>query len=465
MGHVAGRVPVADVDRRARPRRRAARRGRAGGPAPARPRDGPTATPSTRWLAGDWHGAARAPRRPPRRAARPTCWPCSSGTSSTSSAATPPNLRDRVAPLARPHRSRRIPTTAFVRGMYAFGLEESGHYQLARGARAGRRRRQPRRRVGHPRRRPRVRDAGPGRRGHRLPAPRARPTGRRDNMFTVHNWWHLALFLLEAGRADARPRRLRRPRSTTPARPACRSRCSTPARCCGGCCSTASPPATGSPRWPTPGRPAQATDALVRLQRRPRHDGVRRRRPPRRRAPRDRTARALCLRRRGPAEVTNVAMTAEIGLPASRAVVATAAVTTPRSSSTSCRFEACSSTSVDRRAARRVATHVAQCSDQVGRARPCGRSRERTDRAAWVERLRPHPRGRDTRQPRVTASRRAPTSVRPPPTAGGSPPRADHQRTARAAPCRACQRPAPSVGSDLLRHSFSCRPRRVVTEQ
>ena len=23
-----------------------------------------------------------------------------------------------------------------------------------------------------------------------------------DNLFTVHNWWHLALFLLEAGRPD-----------------------------------------------------------------------------------------------------------------------------------------------------------------------------------------------------------------------------------------------------------------------
>jgi len=110
------------------------------------------------------------------------------------------NLRDRVGrSLGRIDPAH--PLYAFVRGMYAFGLEESGHYALAE--------------------------------AHGLAAVDANPddvwathavvhtyemrgqvdTGiaflRRheadwtvNNLFTVHNWWHFALFLLETGNVD-----------------------------------------------------------------------------------------------------------------------------------------------------------------------------------------------------------------------------------------------------------------------
>ena len=55
--------------------------------------------------------------------------------------------------------------------------------------------------MGHPRRHARLRDAGPGRRRHPLPAGREADWAE-GNLFTVHNWWHLALYLLEAGRSD-----------------------------------------------------------------------------------------------------------------------------------------------------------------------------------------------------------------------------------------------------------------------
>ena len=43
---------------------------------------------------------------------------------------------------------------------------------------------------------------GRGRRGHRVLCGPAKPIGAAGNLFTVHNWWHLALYLLEAGRVD-----------------------------------------------------------------------------------------------------------------------------------------------------------------------------------------------------------------------------------------------------------------------
>ena len=86
--------------------------------------------------------------------------------------------------------------------MYAFGLEEAGNYELAEAARARRGGGQPRRRVGHHavvhvyEMRGQV-DTGIGflrrQEGH----------WTANNLFTVHNWWHLALFLLEAGHPDA----------------------------------------------------------------------------------------------------------------------------------------------------------------------------------------------------------------------------------------------------------------------
>ncbi len=153
------------------------------------------------------------------------------------------NLRD------RPIRSLREfapddPHAAFVRGMAAFGLEESGHYGQAL-------------------------DTG-------LAAVAANP----DDVWGIHAVVHTyemqglvdegiqflasdatrweagqhvhgaqlvapgALYNLEAGRPQAALRDLRQPRSTTAVRQVSRSRCSMPARCCGACCSTASTPVT-----------------------------------------------------------------------------------------------------------------------------------------------------------------------------------------------------------------------------
>ena len=92
------------------------------------------------------------------------------------------------------------------------------------------------------------------------------------------------------------------PASTTRRRRASRSRCSTPAPCCGACTSTASTSVTRfdvlADAWTTPdrGRP------LVRVQRRPRDHGAGRRRPPRRRPSRGRPPGPLA-GRTGPAPV------------------------------------------------------------------------------------------------------------------------------------------------------------------
>ena len=94
--------------------------------------------------------------------------------------------------------------------------------------------------------------------GHRLPAlPRQADWGD-SNLFTVHNWWHLALYLLEAGRqrrgtGDLRPAH---PPRTDP--PVSRWRCSTPAPCCGVCTSTTTTPAADSPHSPKGGPRAPA---------------------------------------------------------------------------------------------------------------------------------------------------------------------------------------------------------------
>jgi hypothetical protein len=82
--------------------------------------------------------------------------------------------------------------------MQAFGLEESGHYEAAEDAGQAAIAVNGRRRVGHPRRDPHLRDAGTGRHRGRLPHRREADWGS-GNLFTVHNWWHLALFQLELG--------------------------------------------------------------------------------------------------------------------------------------------------------------------------------------------------------------------------------------------------------------------------
>ena len=80
-----------------------------------------------------WPATGTVPRRSSTTCCspgRPTCWPCRSDISSTSSSATPA-----TSAIARPARSTRShaddPRGAAVRGMYAFGLEESGQYEKA----------------------------------------------------------------------------------------------------------------------------------------------------------------------------------------------------------------------------------------------------------------------------------------------------------------------------------------------
>ena len=151
------------------------------------------------WLAGDWHGAAR------RLDGLLIRWPTDllglvAGHLLDFYLGDSTNLRDRIG-RSLPAFDPAHPNHGYVRGMYAFGLEESGNYQLAE--------------------------------QHGLAAVGANPDdvwathavthvyemqGRIDegirflrgneanwgsgNLFTVHNWWHLGLYLLEAERSD-----------------------------------------------------------------------------------------------------------------------------------------------------------------------------------------------------------------------------------------------------------------------
>lgn len=109
-------------------------------------------------------------------------------------------LRDRVAQVL-PHWDDRMPGYGYLLGMHAFGLEETQLY--GRAEESGRRALELNPRdpwavhaVAHV-----MEMQG------RLDDGIAWLDGRRedwseDNMLAVHNWWHLALFLLEAGRTD-----------------------------------------------------------------------------------------------------------------------------------------------------------------------------------------------------------------------------------------------------------------------
>ena len=224
------------------------------------------------WASGDWLGAAAHARRPARTAGRPTSWPLMFGHQLDFFLGDAANLRDRPGRSLPRSSTRSTPTTASCGACTPFGLEESGHHGQALDAGLRRRRSQPRRRVGRPRRRPLLRDAGHGRRRHPLPDHAGRDWAD-GNLFTVHNWWHLALYLLEAGQPERVAGHLRRPgpprRIARRAARDARRR----ARCCGGCTSTGSTPATASRRWPTPGPPTTGA-ALVRVQRPARRDGA-----------------------------------------------------------------------------------------------------------------------------------------------------------------------------------------------
>ena len=151
------------------------------------------------WLAGDWHGAAR------RLDSLLIRWPADLlgllvGHQLDFFLGDAANLRDRVG-RSLPAIDPAHPHHGYVRGMYAFGLEESGNYQLAErhGLAAVERNRDDvwaTHAVVHV-----YEMQGRVDEGIRfLQGPQA--DWAEGNLFTVHNWWHLALYLLEAGRSD-----------------------------------------------------------------------------------------------------------------------------------------------------------------------------------------------------------------------------------------------------------------------
>jgi len=110
------------------------------------------------------------------------------------------NLRDRVG-RSLPSFDPEHPHTGFVQGMHAFGLEESGHYGRAEHVGLAAVERNPddvwgiHATVHTFEMQGRVDD------GIRFLRSRETDWGT-GNLFTAHNWWHLALYLLEAGRHD-----------------------------------------------------------------------------------------------------------------------------------------------------------------------------------------------------------------------------------------------------------------------
>lgn len=111
------------------------------------------------------------------------------------------NLRDRIARVL-PKWSPEVPGYPIVLGMYAFGLEETGDY--ARAEEAGRRATelQPldcwaHHAVAHV-----MEMQGRADDGIRWMETREPSWSGGDNVFKVHNWWHLALFRLDLGQAE-----------------------------------------------------------------------------------------------------------------------------------------------------------------------------------------------------------------------------------------------------------------------
>jgi tetratricopeptide (TPR) repeat protein len=110
-------------------------------------------------------------------------------------------LRDRVA-RALPHWSGEVPGYGYLLGMHAFGLEEMGDYGRAESA--GREAVARNRddvwaihAVSHV-----LEMQGRARDGIDWLAARAADWGAADNLFAIHNGWHLALFHLDLGEQD-----------------------------------------------------------------------------------------------------------------------------------------------------------------------------------------------------------------------------------------------------------------------
>ena len=241
------------------------------------------------WLAGDWHGAAQ------RLDALLVRWPADLlgllvGHQLDFFLGDAANLRDRVA-RSLPAIDPVHPHAGYVHGMFAFGLEESGHYQLAEhhGLAALDRNRGDvwaTHAVTHV-----YEMQGRIDEGIRF-LRRTQADWTQGNLFTVHNWWHLALYLLEAGRngeaLDVYDRHVHNDGlGGRSARDARRQR----------------PAVAAVPRRRRRGRPLRAARrsvgdphrarAVVRVQRPARRHGVGGRRPVRRRTRRDRPARHL----------------------------------------------------------------------------------------------------------------------------------------------------------------------------
>jgi tetratricopeptide (TPR) repeat protein len=151
------------------------------------------------WLAGDWHGTAR------HLDALLVRWPADLlglviGHQLDFFLGDAANLRDRVgrslAAVDPTHQHH-----GYLRGMFSFGLEESGNYQLAEHHGLAAVDRNPddvwaTHAVTH------VYEMQ-GRIDDGIRFLRSRQGDWGDgNLFAVHNWWHLALYLLEAERGD-----------------------------------------------------------------------------------------------------------------------------------------------------------------------------------------------------------------------------------------------------------------------
>jgi hypothetical protein len=151
------------------------------------------------WLAGDWHGASRGLDD------LLVHWPSDLlallvGHQLDFYLGNARNLRDRVGRSIRSVDPGH-PHYGFVCGMHAFGLEESGQYELAEERGMDALSRNPDdvwaiHAVVHTFEMRGLVDDGIGFLRSR------QPDWTSDNMFTVHNWWHLALYLLEADRVD-----------------------------------------------------------------------------------------------------------------------------------------------------------------------------------------------------------------------------------------------------------------------